>query len=63
MSSDYQLHNMPPVALPHIRDVTMAVWMKTDTESDFRSSHIRNIHHPSEPYADFIDSKMLLKIK
>lgn len=43
-----------PASLPHVRDIAMAAWLKSDRRSEFRPSDTKIMQGPSEPCADFI---------
>ena len=47
VATKYQLHSIPATALPLVRGVAIAAWMKIDTGSDFGTNYIKTILGPA----------------
>jgi hypothetical protein len=46
--------NIPPAALPHVRDVALAAQDKINMGAEYQGSYTKIQQGPTEPYSDFI---------
>jgi hypothetical protein len=53
LSQAHQFKNIPPAALPHVRDVSLAARDKINTGTEYQGSYIKIQQGPTESYSDF----------